>query len=69
MCVYMYTISVIILVVATGVQVNPHTMYVHNMFICVYLFLFCRILAELDFKQIGRHYYNPNKQIRVPQHK
>ena len=36
---------------------------------CVSLVSCCRILAELEFKQIGRHYYNPKKQIRVPQHK
>lgn len=31
--------------------------------------IFRKILGELEFKQIGRHYYNPKKQIRVPQHK
>ena len=37
--------------------------------VCLSCLSCCRILAELEFKQIGRHYYNPKKQIRVPQHK
>jgi aubergine-like protein len=35
----------------------------------VFNVIFRRILGKMDFKQIGRHYYNPKKNIPVPQHK
>lgn len=31
--------------------------------------IFRKILGKMEFKQIGRHYYNPKKNIAVPQHK
>jgi aubergine-like protein len=39
--------------------------------VCLQLFnvLFRRILAKLEMKQIGRHYYNPNMPQTIPQHR
>ena len=29
----------------------------------------CRILAKLEMKQIGRHYYSSHMPVKIPQHK